>query len=387
MSPPRPVLINALSAGNRSGTGRYAFELCRALARLDDDLEVCVLLEGDHPGRAELEAASPRLRVLAAPGGMSPMARVVWECRHIPRLARRRQAALFHGTAFTLPPGLASPAVVTLHDCAFLAVGDAIPLIKRLYYRLHFRYSARRADRVVVDSVATAAEASRRMALPEAKIRVVPLGVDARFFAPPGAGDAEALARRHGLGGPCILTYGTLEPRKNLPRLIEAYSRLAPETREGLPLVIAGRRGWMCDGLEALARRHGVGDQTRFVGYVDDALLPALLAGAAVFVCVSLYEGFGLPALEAMAAGAPVVASNTTAFPEVVGDGGLLVDPTDVGAIADGLTRLLGDRDLCAALSQRGARRAGAFTWAATAERMSDLYHEVIACAALPKTP
>jgi glycosyltransferase involved in cell wall biosynthesis len=198
------------------------------------------------------------------------------------------------------------------------------------------------------------------------KIDVVHHGLSPQFRPLDGAAVAEACAR-YGLGAPgsYLLYVGTVQPRKNLARLIDAFAQVARQEAGGaaLRLVIAGKRGWLTEEIERRAAASGVAGQVLFPGFVADADLPALLSGALAFVFPSLYEGFGMPVLEAMACATPVLTSTTSALPEVAGDAALLVDPHDTEAIAEGIARLLSDAALRERLRERGMQRAAQFTW------------------------
>ncbi|MCX7047093.1 MAG: glycosyltransferase family 1 protein [Candidatus Sumerlaeota bacterium] len=388
------AFINALAAGNLSGTGRVAGELCRALAKLSPeetkgDRFLC-LVEDDYRHRAELETA-PSVEVIAQPR-RSPLRRILWESFHLSALVRRllgapaslparpvrrAHADVFHAPAFIAPPRLPCPSVVTIHDCAFIRYPQTIRLLHRIYYRRAIPRSAREAARVAVDSESTRRDVIELMRLDPAKLRVVPLGVGEEFFVDRVAPETEARLRRIiGAGGPFLLTVGTMEPRKNLDTLIRAYARLRAQMPDAPPLVIAGRRGWFCGRLETLTHELGLGDSVRFPGFIPDDDLPSLLALATVFVCVSLYEGFGLPALEAMAAGAPVVASNASSLPEVIGSAGALVNPSDAESIARSLQSLLRSSDDRARRIESGRRQARQFPWQRCALSMLDIYRE-----------
>ncbi|RMF31735.1 MAG: glycosyltransferase family 1 protein, partial [Chloroflexi bacterium] len=219
---------------------------------------------------------------------------------------------------------------------------------------------------------------------PPEKVTVLYSGVDTRFTPRRGPGERDRLRARYGLpDAPFILSVGTLQPRKNYVRLIRAFHRLTAMgvTWEGvLPhLVIAGGRGWLFDAIFAEGERLGVADRVHFPGFVAEEDLPALYRSAALFAFPSLYEGFGLPILEAMACGVPVVASNASSLPEVVGEAGLLVEPTDEEGLAQAMARLLTDRPLREALIRRGLDQARRFTWPKAAEQLVALYHRLLA--------
>ena len=285
--------------------------------------------------------------------------------------------------AHVVPLAGAPPSVVTIHDLGYLAFPQAHTARRRLELHLTTRWSLRAARRVIAISRATKDDLVRHYGADPARIAVVHHGLSAGFRP---SDDPAALAR-HGLERPYFLYVGTLQPRKNLERLIEAYATAAqllgnavaagggpaPGRPERIPgpgpsapwpqLAIAGRRGWLSQAIERRAAQLGVADSVRFLGYVDDGDLPALLSGATAFLFPSLYEGFGMPVLEAMACGAPVLTSTTSALPEVAGDAALLVDPADTAAIARGIARLAADPGLRADLRARGLARAARFTW------------------------
>jgi glycosyltransferase involved in cell wall biosynthesis len=196
-------------------------------------------------------------------------------------------------------------------------------------------------------------------------------GVDPRF-APPDPVVLDAFRRRAGLPEQFILFIGTLEPRKNVPTLLEAYARIASETN--VPLILGGGKGWLYDEIFAKAEQLNLGDRIRFAGFIDDADLPLWYAAATVFTLPSLYEGFGIPLIEAMACGTPVVASTSSSLPEIVGDAGLLVSPTDPDALGAAILRILREPDLRAELREQGFVRARRFSWYETAQRTLDVY-------------
>jgi glycosyltransferase involved in cell wall biosynthesis len=228
------------------------------------------------------------------------------------------------------------------------------------------RLSCRRARRVIAVSQATAEEVVRLLGVPAGRIDVVPHGVQHARFRPLPPRQVEVFRRERGLPERFVLFLGTLEPRKNLVTLIEAFARTRG-ARRGPKLVIAGGKGWYYREIFERVEELDLVDAVCFPGFVPDAELPLWYNAATVFVYPSLYEGFGMPLLEAMACDTPVIASKVSCMPEVVGDVGPLVAPDDVAGLADNLERLLADAELRAELSRRGRRRASAYTWTATA--------------------
>ena len=204
---------------------------------------------------------------------------------------------------------------------------------------------------------------------PPEKVHVLYCGVDARFHPEKEPGEQERLRDRYSIESPYVLSVGTLQPRKNYVRLIKALANLPPVN---LQLVIAGGRGWLYEDVLAEAEKHG--DCVRVLGFVDDADLPALLRNAALFAFPSLYEGFGLPVLEAMACGVPVVCSNASSLPEVAGDAALTIDPLDTDGLAEAMSRVLADADLRQEMIDRGLAQAARFTWEKAARQLLGLF-------------
>ncbi|RME31003.1 MAG: glycosyltransferase family 1 protein, partial [Thermoflexia bacterium] len=291
-------------------------------------------------------------------------------------LLRRVGADLVHGPVYVVPLATSLPAVVTVHDLSFLRFPHFFRPANRLYLSLFTRLSVRRARRVLAVSFHTAKETERLLGIRGAKLRVVYHGVDP-VFRPLPPEEVAAFRIRQELPEQFVLYVGTLEPRKNLVRLVQALARF-PETDRPF-LVLAGARGWCDEEIFATVERLNLGDRVLFPGYVPNEELPLWYNAARVFAYPSLYEGFGMPVLEALACGTPVLTSETSSLPEAAGDGALLVDPNDVGAIADGLHRLLTDQVLRETLRERGLAHAARFSWARTALETVALYREALA--------
>jgi alpha-1,3-rhamnosyl/mannosyltransferase len=232
------------------------------------------------------------------------------------------------------------------------------------------------ADRVLVLSHATIAEVVEHYHVPESRIAVTPLGVDDAWFVAPTVDVLAGTLRRYGLARGYLLFVGTLQPRKNVERIVDAYGRLPPALRASFDLVVVGKVGWSAAPIVAKLRERA-GEGVRWLERVPDADLRMLYRGAAGFVFPSLYEGFGLPVLEAFASGVPVVTSNVTSLPEVAGDAALLVDPLDADAIAQAMARILDDRALAGSLRAKGAARALGFSWEACAAKTAAVLREM----------
>jgi glycosyltransferase involved in cell wall biosynthesis len=271
--------------------------------------------------------------------------------------------------------------VATVHDLGFLYHPEAHTLSQNLYLRWSTRYNARAAICVVADSEATRRDLVKLYGIPEEKIVVVYPGRDDTLAPITDPAKLKAARDRYGLAGPYFLYVGTLQPRKNLVRLVEAFAKMLEESDQVLPsglhLVLAGQKGWLADDLLGQVRKLGLGNRVVLTGYVPDSDLPALLSGALAFVFPSLYEGFGLPVLEAMACGTPVVCSNTSSLPEVARNAALLVEPQDTTALAEALARIAGEEELRTTLTERGLARVQDFSWQRSAEQVLGVLENV----------
>jgi glycosyltransferase involved in cell wall biosynthesis len=265
--------------------------------------------------------------------------------------------------------------VVTVHDLGYHYYPEAHTLTQNVYLRWSTRYNARSAARVLADSEATRRDLVSLYRIREEKIRVVYPGRDEALVPVSDPMLLERVYARHGVTGPYLLYVGTLHPRKNLVRLVQAFARLLRTGDLGttgpassLQLVLAGQKGWFYEEIYAQVRKLDLVDHVVFTGYVPDADLPSLLSGALAFVFPSLYEGFGLPVLEAMACGVPVVCSDASSLPEVAGQAALLADPLDTEAWAEALGQVVADQDLRRTLAERGLERVRRFSWRQTAQ-------------------
>lgn len=268
--------------------------------------------------------------------------------------------------------------VITVHDLAFLRFPEVLTAASQRYYGQIHR-AVREAERIIAVSEATGRDLQTLTGVLPEKVVVIPEGVDPAFGPRDPAVASQHVRARFGLDGPFFLFVGTLEPRKNLRRLIQAFALLQRRGGAvGLQLVLAGRRGWLADDLETLAAP--LGDRVRFLGGVTREDLVMLYNASIALVLVSIYEGFGLPALEAMACGRATLVSDAGSLPEVVGDAGLVVPADDVEAIAAGLERLWLDLSLRQVLGERGRRRAEQFDWLSVARRTYDVYRQAAAC-------
>lgn len=291
------------------------------------------------------------------------------------RMARREGVQCLH-VQYVAPLGYARPLVVTVHDLGFLHVPEAFPPFLRMALRVLVPRSVARADRVITPSDFCGRDIAARYGIDPGKIAVIPLGVAPRFHPRPPAETASAL-ERYGLRPGFLLSLGRLNRRKNLERLLLAYGRLRAAGVSEVPLVIVGKPDYGASDVLRRAKVATDGSSVRFMGVLPETDLPYFFGGAACLVYPSLFEGFGLPVLEAMACGTPVVSSDRTALPELVGEAGLLVDPWSIDGLAAAMARLLDDPALAGDLGEKGLERSRRYTWADTARRTLDVYREV----------
>jgi len=306
--------------------------------------------------------------------------RVVWEQTVLPHLLRRQRIDALFSPAFTWPMLWTGTGAVTVHDLNFEVSPQTIHPIRRAYLRRITRWSSHRAPWVIAISQATASDIVRLYRVPEQKMRVIPYGLDATFTRDNACALEPMVRQRYGLPERFLLFVGTLEPRKNLPRLLEAYARARQQTSLP-PLVLVGAPGWQHERIAAQACRLGIGGQLVFAGYIPREHLPGVYAAAWALLYPPLYEGFGLPPLEAMGCGTPVLTSSTSALPEVVGDAALLVNPTDVEQIAEGIHHITHDTALRERLVAHGFQRVTQFRWDVAAKRTLEVICGAWSCA------
>lgn len=339
----------------RTGTENYSLEIIRSLLKCGTDVRF--RLYGNEWPAVDPFPATGNYDARRLPS------RYLWTHLRLATEVTRHPPDVLFVPAHVLPIVARCPAVVTVHDLGYLYYPRAHPLLARLYLSLGTRFSALKAREVIAVSQATKRDLVRHYGLRPEKITVVYEGCSAVFSPDLDQRKCQEVARRHGLRQPYFLAIGSVHPRKNLVRLVRAFA-LARQ-KEKLPhmLAIVGHPGHRSGEVWRAVSQAGLDDAVRLTGYAPADDLPYLLRGAEAFVFPSLYEGFGLPALEAMATGVPVVAANASSLPEVVGDAGLLFDPLQVEDIANAITAVLTDGALRDTLRQRGLARARQFSW------------------------
>jgi len=365
------IAIDASTISTQGGPRTYVLGLLEALLSLDCENEYTVFYNDSvHLGRF------PKALEIVLPG-RNPVARLWREHVLLPLACRREKIDLLHCPKSAIPFFSPCPVVVTLHDLIPIKHPETEKFAARVYWRMQIPNAARRSDFIITDSEHARKEIIDDFNVESELVKAIMLGFNPAMSVACTPEAAEMVRQKYSLPDRYILYVGTIQPRKNIPTLLEAFNILKRDN--GIPhrLVIVGRKGWLYDELFARISELGRGDDVIFTGFVPDEELPAIYAGADLFAYLSFFEGFGLPPLEAMACGVPVVVSNTSSLPEVVGDAGIAVEPGDVAAVAAAILKILTNTEFATELRERGIRRSTAFSWDRCARETLQVYCEV----------
>ena len=369
--------FDALAANNRSGSGLYTKQLLLALSGLDRENEYFVF-SSTRPQALGMQDTPPNFRFVKT-RFFSNAFKPIWTQTLLPVHCRRYGLDLLHVPQFVAPVWGSVPLVVTIHDVAYRVFPETIARSRLMLYNRIVPRVAARARAIIADSEGAQRDVSRILGIASERIRVIPLGVGEDFFNPISKGDVDFVKRKFALQRDYILAVGTLEPRKNLETLIGAFDVLCRKGCE-VELAIVGRPGWKYGSVLKLANSPTMDNRVKFLGFVSRSDLPALYQGASAFAFPSLYEGFGLPILEAMASGAPIVASGIAVALELLKrEGtGLTVEPHDVQAWADALEDIVTDTELASFMGANAREEARNYTWERTAQQTLELYGDLV---------
>lgn len=352
-----------------TGIGSYTLAMCRALSKIPS---ISLRLYSPDLIRAELsglESVAVRTKQWN-----NVLLRQLWSETFLPHWAKKENVDLFWGPAHRLPRFLPKQMarVVTIHDLVWKYAPQSMRRSTRLLETCHMPFAIRAADQVVADSQATADAVMREFCLDPEKLTVVPLGTRVVQDAPLGEISPNPIQQ------PYFLFVGTLEPRKNLVRLLEAYSKLSASIQDKNSLVIAGGKGWGGIDLAKHIDNLGLKNRVRLLGFVSESTLSALYENCSFLVMPSLYEGFGLPIIDAMSYGKSVLTSNNSSMPEVAGEAGLFVDPFDSDSIRDGLEKMITDHEFRNSLAAKAKECAAKFNWDLSAKKLVDVFERAI---------
>jgi len=357
------------------GIGRYVRELTSALSQLDTSTSYRLFVLG---AKVDNLIQPPNTNFIWKPTRLTPQwSARLWHRARVPLPVEMftGKIDLFHATDFVLPPTLpTTKTLLTVHDLSFIRVPEAASPPLKAYLDTVVPRSVKRADHILADSQATKDDLIDLYNTPESKITVLLSGVDQRFKRVPESQSSKQILTKHGLDNKkYLLSVGTVQPRKNYSRIIRALARLR---QQGLDLhyAIVGGKGWLEDEMYQTINETHLQDYVHILGFVDDIDLPTLYTHSECLLITSLYEGFGLPILEAMACGTPVITSNLSSLPEVAGNAGILVDPLNVDAIADATYTILTDSQHRNQLIEAGYQQVKYFTWERSATHLKSIY-------------
>ncbi|MBI5932040.1 MAG: glycosyltransferase family 4 protein [Chloroflexi bacterium] len=369
------IAINAHLLGRGSGyrsagIHRYIYGVLSNLPALDESLRYTVML--NHPLQGDFPRMEQRQGMFNTD---DPKRRIVWEQVIQPLALRQIRPDLYHAMAFVGPRLVPCPSVVTVYDLSFIRYPEVLSGARRQYLQAFTQATCQRATRVIAISESTADDVVKLMGIPREKIDVAVPGVSDEFCPLP-PDEIEAFRREKNLPERFFFFLGTLEPRKNLPMLLRAYAQLPKSDREAVHLILGGGKGWMYDEIFATIEHYQLADTVHVPGFVDS--LVGWYNAAEALVYPTLFEGFGMPIVEAMACGTPVIASNTSSLPEAAGEAGVLLPPDDESAWTQALARMIHDSAWRAERSQRGRAWAANFTWERTALETVLSYQRVL---------
>lgn len=365
-----------LLSAPRFGIWTYIYRLIEHLAQTDTQNSYEIFSgSSDLPlgGATNFKVNEPCCGVSGA------ASRIIWEQLVQPFLLNKSSFDVFHSPDHILPfLPIKARKIVTVHDLSFYKHPETFPRMKRSYKKLVTPGSLRRADRIIADSASTKKDIIDIFSMPADKIDVVHIGVGGEFRKITDGKVLSSLREERRLKNPFLLFVGTLEKRKNIEGLVDAYILAVRENKIPHDLVVVGRKGWLYDGIFEKVRRQGFENKVRFICDAGQEELPLLYNLADLFVYPSVYEGFGLPVLEAMACGTPVITSDVSSLPEIAGEAAVLIDPYDIQALASCIAKVLNDETLKKDLSQKGLERARQFGWDKCARQTMEVYKSVL---------
>jgi glycosyltransferase involved in cell wall biosynthesis len=367
------IAIDAHSVGTQlAGNVTYITNMIESLAEIDQTNEYTLYVT--RPEAYEMYSGRwPNFKVRKIILHENRLARILFSFN----VQLRTNPADIFFVQFTAPPFTPCKIVSSIHDLSFEHLPDTFKWVSRTQMRTTIRWTARHSEHIVTCSEYSRQDIIRTYEIKPEKVTFIPLAAPASFKRVTDTLELERIRRKYELPADFILGVGSVQPRKNLVRLIAAYSSVA-QKRDVPPLILVGKKAWLFEETVRAAAEYAVEDKVRFTGFVPDEDLPALYTLSTFFVYPSFFEGFGIPPLEAMQCGSPVIAGDRTSLPEVVGDAGMLVDPFDVASIVDALERLISDAQLREELRIKGFERAKLFSWKRSANETLGIFEKVV---------
>lgn len=371
------IAINTLAMKSfKHGVGRHIGSLVNALLKIDTKNQYLLYVSDLNAKYFEVRR-NPRVELKFVPANRA--LRLLWEQTLLPLDLRREKVDIFYGPAFTVPLFKTCKQVVAVLDLTWFKHRKKHIWIKQLYFRTLIPLAVRQAERVIVISQSTKKDLTKILKTPKDKIAVTCLAADSMFQVIEDIERLQSVVKKYNLPDQFILFLGVLEPRKNIPGLIKAFSKFKEDTSSPRKLVIGGGRsyGWKNEEIFQAIKNLKMEDEVIFTDFISEADLPAVYNLADLFVLPSFYEGFGLPILEAQACGCPVITSNISSMPEVGGDAALFVDPYDIKGLAEAMRRILTDDKLKAEMIKKGFLNLERFSWEKTAQATLQVFEEV----------
>lgn len=356
----------------KSGVGRYLVSLLDFLQKADTENTYFLFIHDDDISGFNITSYNFKLIPVKSKYLRNVWLRLLWEQFVLPGELKKHKIDLLHSPHYTMPYFSRVKHVVTFHDMSFFIVPKVHNFAKRYLFRVYMWLTVRRAQAVISDSYATLEDIRRILKVKGDNITVVPLGADKRFF---DSADADKnLLKSYGIEDGYFLYVGMIDARKNLVRMLKAYNSLPQEIKDKYKFVICGRKNWMYEEVFSYFNENNLQKDVVFTGFVKDEDLPDIYKGAKLLLYVSIYEGFGLPLVEAMASGLPCITANVSSMKEVAGDAGLKVDPYNENEIRDAIIELVSDEELYDTLVEKGFKQAEKYTWSNCAEKTLEVY-------------
>lgn len=358
--------------GTIGGPRTYALNLIKSLSKIDKENEYFILTDNTEV----LNGINGIQKIKI--GFSSPYTRIFWDHLKVPLYLKRYGVDLYHNTKNVLPLFIHTKAIVTIHDMAPFLFPESFTVMQRMHLKFHFKHAVKNAEKVITVSEQSRMDIINILGINETKVVSIPNGVSDEFYMLNDTERLEAFRVKNGLAKNIILCVSTLQPRKNIDVAIRVFSRLKREKDIPHQLVIVGRMGWLWKDIMRLVQELNLQNDVIFTGAAEDEQLPLFYNLAEVLLNPSSYEGFGLTCLEAFACGVPVIATNVSSFPEVVGDAGILVTPKSIEELAHAIFDVLSNNSLRGELIKKGLERVKRFSWAQTAEKTVNIYKEVL---------